>query len=154
MKAWLLLLISWHSCIVEAQEGPFAEVVSIGVGTTRSLHVEAWRVPQQSSSHLGGVVIDMFENCHVAQFLMGGDHALLQNVTVHIGIHVSFNELQLSGACRTHAAPDHDANATMLDCRQDTSILVLLNGMLPHILDTIWAKWVCLFSSDHRTWLH
>ncbi len=26
------------------------------------------------------------------QFLKGGDHALLQNVTVHVGIHVSLNE--------------------------------------------------------------
>ncbi len=38
--------------------------------------------------HLGGVfeVVIMLENCRSAQFLKGGHHLLLQNVTVHVGI--------------------------------------------------------------------
>ncbi len=40
----------------------------------------------------------------------------------------------------THAAPDHDATTTMLDCRQGTIFLVLLARASPHMLDTIWAK--------------
>ncbi len=39
-----------------------------------------------------GVVI-MLEYCPVAQSPKGGDHALLQYVTVNVGIHGSFNEL-------------------------------------------------------------
>ncbi len=65
----------------------------------------------------------------------GGDHALLQYVTVHAGIHDSLNELLLPGS--THAAPDHDILTTMLDCRQDTLVFVLLTWLPPHTLDTI-----------------
>ncbi len=39
-----------------------------------------------------GVVI-MLEYCSTAQSPKGGDHALLQYVTVHVGIHGSLNEL-------------------------------------------------------------
>ncbi len=39
------------------------------------------------------VVIIMLEYCPAAQSLKGGDHALLQCVTVHVGIHGSLNEL-------------------------------------------------------------
>ncbi len=39
------------------------------------------------------VVINMFEYCPAAQSPKGGDHALLQYVTVHVGIHGSLNEL-------------------------------------------------------------
>ena len=38
-----------------------------------------------------GVV--MLEYCPAAQSLKGGDHALLQYVTVHVGIHGSLNDL-------------------------------------------------------------
>ena len=82
----------------------------------------------------------MLENCHVAQFLKGGDHALLQNVTVHIGVHVSFSEPQLPNAGSTHVASDHDTISTMLDCRQDTIIFILLTRATPHWLDIICAK--------------
>ncbi len=44
-------------------------------------------------------VVIMLEYCPVAQSPKGGDHALLQYVTVHVGIHGSLNEL---------LAPDHD----------------------------------------------
>ncbi len=51
--------------------------------------------------------------CYVGkQFLKGGHHLLLQNVTVHVGIHVSLNELQLPITSSSHAAPDHDATTT------------------------------------------
>ncbi len=43
------------------------------------------------------------------QFLKGGHHLLLQNVTVNVVIHVSLNEPQLSSTSSSHAAPDHDA---------------------------------------------
>ncbi len=63
---------------------------------------------------------------------------------VHVGIHVSLNEPQLPSTSSTHAAPDHDATTTMLDCRQDTIFLVLPTRASPHMLDTIWAKQVYL----------
>ncbi len=68
------------------------------------------------------------------QFLKGGHHLLLQNVTVHVGIHVSLNEPQLPSTSSSHAAPDHDATTTMLDCRQGTIFLVLLTRASPHML--------------------
>ncbi len=63
------------------------------------------------------VVVLMLEYCPAAQSPKGGDHALLQYVTVHVGIHGSLNELQLPSAGSTHASPDHDTPTTMLDCR-------------------------------------
>ncbi len=39
------------------------------------------------------VVVIMLEYCPVAQSPNGGDHALLQYVTVHVGIYGSHNEL-------------------------------------------------------------
>ncbi len=44
------------------------------------------------------VVIIMLEYCPVAQYPKGGDPAPLQYVTVHVGIHGSFNELYLPRA--------------------------------------------------------
>ncbi len=78
------------------------------------------------------------------QFLKGGHHLLLQNVTVHVGIHVSLNEPQLPSTSSSHAAPDHDATTTMLDCRQGTIFLVRLTRASSHMLDTIWVKQVYL----------
>ncbi len=86
------------------------------------------------------VVIIMLEYCPAAQSPKGGDHALLQYVTVHVGIHGSLNELYLPSAGSNHAAPDHDTPTTMLDCRQDTLVFVLLTWLPPHTLDTIWTK--------------
>ncbi len=82
------------------------------------------------------VVIIMLEYCPAAQSPKGGDHALLQYVTVHIGIHGSLNELSLPSAGSTHVAPDHDTPTTMLDCRQDTLVFVLLTWLPLHMLDT------------------
>ncbi len=42
--------------------------------------------------------------------------------------------------CGTGDAPDHDTPTTMLDCRQDTVVFVLLTWLLSHTLDTIWTK--------------
>ncbi len=39
------------------------------------------------------VVVIMLEYCPAAQSLKGGDRALLQFITVHVGIHGSLNEL-------------------------------------------------------------
>ncbi len=39
------------------------------------------------------VDVIMLEYCHAAQSPKGGDHALLQYVTVHVGIHGYLNEL-------------------------------------------------------------
>ncbi len=75
--------------------------------------------------------------CWKTQFLKGGHYVLLQNVTVHVGIHVSLNELQLPSTSSTHAAPDHDATTTMLDCRQGTIFLVLLTRASPHMMYTV-----------------
>ncbi len=74
------------------------------------------------------------------QFLKGGHHLLLQNVTAHVGIHGSLNKPQLPSTSSSHAAPDHDATTTMLDCRKGTIFLVLLTMALPHMLDTIGFK--------------
>ncbi len=107
--------------------------------------VQVWRhtwplhhLQQQGSCHLGGVFgVVMLENCHSPQFLKGGHHLLLQNVTLHVGIHVSLNEPQLPSTSISHAAPDHDANTTILDCRQGTIFVVLLTRASSHMLDTI-----------------
>ncbi len=108
--------------------------------------VQVWRhtwplhhlhLQQQGSCHLGGVFgVVMLEN----SFLKGGHHLLLQNVTGHVGIHVSLNEPQLPSTSSSHAAPDHDATTTMLNCSQGTIFLVLLTRASPHMLDTIWVK--------------
>ncbi len=47
------------------------------------------------SGRLEGVfgVVIMLEYCPAAQSPKGGDHALLQYVTVYVGIHCSLNEL-------------------------------------------------------------
>ncbi len=50
---------------------------------------------------------------------------------------LAFIELLLLSAGSTHAAPDHDTPTTMLDCRQDTLVFVLLTWLPPHKLDTI-----------------
>ncbi len=39
------------------------------------------------------VAVILLEYCPAAQSLKGGDHALIQYITVHIGIHGSLNEL-------------------------------------------------------------
>ncbi len=78
------------------------------------------------------------------QFLKGGHHLLLQNVTVHVGIYVSLNEPQFPSTSSSHAAPDHDATTTMLGCRQGTIFLVLLT-----MLDTIRVKQVYLRFRPH-----
>ncbi len=74
------------------------------------------------------VVVVMLEYCPAAQFPKGGNHALLQYVTVHVG--------------STLAAQDHDTPTTMLDCRQDTLVFVLLTWLPPHMLDTIWTEYI------------
>ncbi len=91
------------------------------------------------------VILVVCLGCYVGkQFLKGERHHLLfPNVTVHVGIHVSLNEPQLPSTSSNHAAPDHDATTTMLDCRQGTIFLVLTRAS-PHMLDTIWAKQVYL----------
>ncbi len=87
-------------------------------------------------------------------FRSGDILGLLQYVTVHVGIHVSLNEPQLpSTSSSTHAAPDHDDTSTMLDCRQDTILLILITRESLHMLDTIkQSNKLTLDSSDHRTW--
>ncbi len=59
---------------------------------------------QQGSCHLGGVfwVVVMLENSFWRGG--GGHHLRLQNVTVHVGIHVSLNEPQLPSTSSSHAA--------------------------------------------------
>ncbi len=49
----------------------------------------SWPVHHLYPQRLGGVfgVVIMLEYCPAAQSLKGGDHALLQYVTVHVGIH-------------------------------------------------------------------
>ncbi len=51
----------------------------------------------------------------------------------------------------SHAAPDHDATSTMLDCRQGTVLLVLLTRASPHMLDTIGVKQVYLMLGSGYT---
>ncbi len=78
-------------------------------------------------------------------FMSGDILGLLQYVTVHVGIHVSLNEPQLpSTSSSSHAAPDHDDTTTMLYCRQDTILLILITSESLHMLDTIWVKQVNL----------
>ncbi len=79
-------------------------------------------VPLLLLENVKAVVVIMSKNCPVAQSPKGGDHALLQYVTVYVGIHGSLNELWLPSAGSTHAAPDHDTPTTMLDWRQNTLV--------------------------------
>ncbi len=111
--------------------------------------VQVWRhswplhhlqLHQQGSCHLGAV----FGVLCWKTVSEGGHHLLLQNVTVHVGIHVSLNEPQLPSTSSSHAAPDHDATTTVLDYRQGSIFLVLLTRVSPHKLDTIWVKQVYL----------
>ena len=37
----------------------------------------------------------MLEHCPATHFLEGGDRALLQYFTIHVGVHVSLNEIVL-----------------------------------------------------------
>ncbi len=125
--------------------------LKLGSGSEPALELPWWKrginhlhlqlqLQQQGSCHLGGV----FGGGYVGkQFLKGGHHLLLQNVTVH--------EPQLPSTSSSHAAPDHDATTTMLDWRQDTILLVLLTRVSPHMLDTIWVKQVYLMPSSHCT---
>ncbi|KAI5096602.1 ubiquitin carboxyl-terminal hydrolase 28 isoform X2, partial [Silurus meridionalis] len=48
---------------------------------------------------------------------------------------IKVKHVQLLSTSSTHAAPDHDATTTMLDCRQDTTFLVLHTRASPHMLD-------------------
>ncbi len=45
--------------------------------------------------------------------------------------------MKLPSAGSTHAAPEHDTPTTMLDCRQDTLVFVLLSWLPPRTLDAI-----------------
>ncbi len=56
---------------------------------------------------------------------------------VIVCIHGSLN---VAPQCSTHTAPDHDTPTTILDCRQDTLVFLLLIWLPPHTLDTIWTK--------------
>jgi len=94
----------------------------------------------------------MLEYCPAAQSPKGGDHALLQYVTVHVGIHGSLNEMLLPSAGSTHAAPDHDTPTTMLDYRQDKLVFLLLTWLPPHPLDPIRTKYILSWS--HQTTGH
>ncbi len=49
------------------------------------------------------VVVIMLGYCAAAQSPTGGDHALLQNVTVHVVFHGSLNELYIAPQCRQHS---------------------------------------------------
>ncbi len=81
----------------------------------------------------------------------GGHHLLLQNVPVNVGIHVSLNEPQQLSTSSSHAAPNHDATTTMLDCRQGSIFLVLLTRASPHAGHHL-SQTRPLDSSDNRTW--
>ncbi len=87
------------------------------------------------------------------QFLKGGHHLLLQNVTVHVGIHVSLNEAHLPSTSSSHAAPDHYATITMLDCRQGTICIWYSSPGCRHTCRTpSGSNKFTLDSSNHRTW--
>ncbi len=111
--------------------------------------VQVWRhtwplhhlqLHQQGSCHLGGVfgVVVMLEN----SFLREGIIFCFRMSQYMLESMFPLNELQLPSS--SHAAPDHDATTTMLDCRQGTIFLVHLTRASPHMLDTIWAKQVYL----------
>ncbi len=91
--------------------------------------------------------------CYVGkQFLKGRHHLLIQNVTVHVGIHVSLNEPQLPSTSRSHAAPD-----MMLPppCWTVGEAQLYWNSSPGH-RHTCWtpseSNKFTLDSSDHRTW--
>ena len=83
------------------------------IGTHKPLHCNKVMVPRKVHTQplmsklltTKGIIRDLallpfdgvfevtLEYCHAVQFPRGGDHALLQHVTVHVGIHGSLNEL-------------------------------------------------------------
>ncbi len=95
---------------------------SIGFRNPRNLWKHAWPVhplyPGSGRYHVG-----LLPCSPVSE---GRGSCSVQYVTVHVG--------------STHAAPDHDTPTTMLDCRQDTLVFVLLTWLPAHTLDTIWTK--------------
>ncbi len=123
-------------------------------GDILPLHHLHLQLHQQGSCHLGGVfgVVIMLENCRLAQFLKGGHHLLLQNVTVHVGIHVSLNKPQLPSTSSIHAAPDHDATTTMLDCSKTQFSWYSSPGRRHTCWTPSESSKFTLDSSDHRTW--
>ncbi len=87
------------------------------------------------------VVVILLEYCPAAQSPKGGDHALLQYVTVHYGIHGSLNELYLPSAGSTHAASDHDTPITMLDYKNMRGVLTSVRYcMCADVLCWIYTK--------------
>ncbi len=60
--------------------------------------------------------------------------------------------MKLPIASSTHAAPDHETPTTMLDCRQDTLIFVLLTWLRHTPLLPSEPNKFILVSSDHRIW--
>ena len=107
---------------------------------TWPLHYLHFQLLQEGSGHLGGVlgVVIMMEKMLCVPVSEGGHH--VQNATTHVGIHDSFNELQSPSAGSIEAAPNHDATANGLDCRQGKLVNVLFNRLLPHIPYTIYSK--------------
>lgn len=59
------------------------------------------------------------EKCHTGQFVKEGDHALIQNVTVHARMEMfMFPFMNHSCPVLQHSCTDHKATSTILDCRQ------------------------------------
>ncbi len=125
-----------------------AHMCSIGFRSgdiTWPLHHLHLQLHQQGSCHLGGVfgVIIMLENCRSAQFLKGGHHLLLQNVTVYVGIHVSLNEPQLPSTAALMQPQTMMLPPPCLTVGK-AQFLGTPHQASPHMLDTIWVKQVYL----------
>ncbi len=109
-----------HRCLIEFRSG---DMLGQSITFTLSFFSKA-------------VVVIMLEYCPAAQSPMGGDHALLQYITVHVGIHGFFNELLLPSVSKTHLSlySSPGCHHTRLTPSEPNKFI--------------------LVSSDRRTWLH
>lgn len=90
-------------------------------------------------------VIVLLEN--LQEFLKGWCHSLLQNVTVHVGIHVSLHELELPRAGSVHAVQNHDATFIILDLVRDSSLVASLQFAITQAEHHLSQR----FSWSHQT---
>ncbi len=103
------------------------------------------------------VVVILLEYCPAAQSPKGGDHALLQYVRVHVGIHGSLNEHSfpvtaalLQPQTMTFPPPCLTVGKTHLSLYSSPGCR--------HTLDTIWTKYVYLHQNtghgSSNEWIH
>ncbi len=98
------------------------------------------------------VVVIMLGYCPAAQSPKGGDHALVQYVTVHVGIHGS--SINCSSPVPAALMQPQTMTLPPVDCRQDTLVTLVYSspGCRHTRLTPSEPNKFILVSSDHRIW--